>query len=135
MIVEDNQADVFLIRESIESIHLEVDFQVLRDGEQAVRLFDQIAGGLSSVCPDVVILDLNLPKIPGRDVLHHIRQSRPCAHTIVIVVTSSNSERDRDEMAQLGVSAYFRKPSDYAEFMKLGGLVKNLLAENQNTSS
>jgi DNA-binding NarL/FixJ family response regulator len=74
-----------------------------------------------------VILDINLPKKPGREVLQQMRQSPRCADAAVLVVTSSDSEKDRDEMGKFVVKGYFRKPSDYDRFMKLGGLVKELL--------
>jgi DNA-binding response OmpR family regulator len=81
--------------------------------------------------PDLVILDINLPRKSGREVLRALRQSPNCGRTPVLVVTSSDSQRDRDEMANLGASLYFRKPSDYNEFMKLGDVVKTLLAKER----
>jgi DNA-binding response OmpR family regulator len=80
-------------------------------------------------CPALIILDLNLPKKSVHEVLHRIRQTRRCANAAVLVVTSSDSERDRDEMAKLGIKDYFRKPSEYENFMKLGELVKSLLRQ------
>ncbi len=79
--------------------------------------------------PALVILDLNLPKKGGAEVLARLRRIPRCAGTSVLVFTSSNSARDRDEMASLGVRQYLRKPSDYTEYMKLGSVVKNLLEE------
>lgn len=127
LIVEDNRADVFLIRESIEKARLDADLYVVQDGEKAIRFFDQADQDPSAPCPVLVLLDINLPKKPGRDVLRHMRQSRRCAKSLVVVVSSSDSERDRAEMGNLGVNGYFCKPSDYADFMKLGELVKGLL--------
>lgn len=123
--VEDNKADVFLIREAIESA-LDAEIQVLYDGDKAIRFFDQINCDGSAPCPDLVILDINLPKKHGGHVLSHIRKSR-CAGALVLVVTSSNSAEDREEMERQGADAYFRKPSDYEEFMQLGEIVKELL--------
>lgn len=129
MIVEDSRADVFLIRESIEAAQLDVDLHVVQDGDRAIKFFDTADGDPSAPCPDLVILDINLPKRPGREVLDHMRRSRRCANALVVVVTSSNSDRDREDMARLGSRAYFRKPSEYSEFMKLGDLIKNVLSE------
>jgi DNA-binding response OmpR family regulator len=58
-----------------------------------------------------------------------MRRSRRCANALVIAVSTSDSARDREQMTELGVNGYFRKPSEYAAFMKLGDLVKGLLAE------
>jgi len=133
LIVEDNQADVFLILESIEP-RLDAILHVVHDGEKAIKFWEQAdfdpSPGLA-----LVILDINLPRKDGRDVLNAIRQSRRGASAPVLVVTSSDSERDREDMAKLGVKVYFRKPSHYAEYMKLGEIVKSLLNEIPETSS
>src|SRR5579871_2356442 len=129
LIVEDNRADAFLIRESIEKAGLDAELHFAQDGERAVRFIEQADGDLSAPCPALIILDINLPRLPGREVLLRIKQSRRCAAAPVIVVTSSNSAKDRTDMAQLGVKDYFCKPSSYAEFLKLGDSVKRFLAE------
>jgi DNA-binding response OmpR family regulator len=129
LIVEDSKADLFLIRESIEAVQLDVELDVVQDGEKAIKFFEQADRDPSAPCPVLVILDINLPKKQGRDVLLHMRQSQRCANAAVLVVTSSDSARDRDEMSRLGAKAYFRKPSEYDPFMKLGNLVKDLLDE------
>src|SRR5690242_10456320 len=116
LIVEDNRADVFLIRESIEQARLQIELHVAGDAEQAIGFLQRADRNPSAPCPALVILDINLPKRPGSEVVKHMRQTR-CGLAPVLVVTSSDSERDRDEMAKLGVRGYFRKPSDYAEFM------------------
>jgi two-component system, chemotaxis family, response regulator Rcp1 len=129
LIVEDNPADVLLIRRAIKAANLEVDLQVATDGEQAIRLFDEADNHPAAPCPDLVILDINLPKKPGGEVLYHMRQSRRSCHALVIVVSTSASARDRETMLELGANGYFRKPSEYAEFMKLGDMIKDVLGE------
>jgi chemotaxis family two-component system response regulator Rcp1 len=133
--VEDNRADVFLIRESIQIAGVDANLHVVPDGDKAIHFFELAESDPVSPCPVLVILDINLPKKQGREVLHHLRQSGRCGEAAVLVVTSSDSERDRDEMSQLGVCGYFRKPSEYEEFMKLGQLVKGLLKELASGSS
>ncbi len=128
MVAEDNLADVFLIRESIAAAQLDAHIQVLPDGEQAAQYFAELERDPAKPCPDLIVLDLNLPRRPGNEVLRQIRSARRCARTPVLIVTSSNSEEDRLEMTQLGASGYFTKPSDFGEFMKLGEYVKHLLA-------
>lgn len=127
LIVEDSRADVFLIRESIRAAKLDADIQVVQDGEKAIRVFEDADRDPSAPCPALVILDINLPKKQGREVLQALRNSRRCADALVLVVTSSNSEKDREDMAKLGARDYFCKPSAYAEFMKLGQVIKTLL--------
>ncbi|HLG99329.1 MAG TPA: response regulator [Bryobacteraceae bacterium] len=129
MIVEDNRADIFLIRESMRSANVDAEIVTVQDGEKAVRVFEEADRNPSAPCPALVILDINLPKKPGSEVLQSLRNSRRCSRASVLVVTSSNSEEDRQEMAKLGAKDYFRKPSAYGEFMKLGNLVKKLLEQ------
>jgi CheY-like chemotaxis protein len=132
LIVEDNQADVYLIRRAIEATKLPIDVHVVTDGQQAIRFFDQVAADLSEPCPDIVILDINLPKKQGGEVLKHMRSLPRCADAYVIVASTSHSERDREVMKDLGADCYFRKPSEYDEFMRLGDLIKGILAHDVN---
>lgn len=125
--MEDNEADVFLIQEAIMAKKLPMTLHVVRDGEQAMRYFDEADADVSATCPALVILDINLPKKQGSEVLKHMRRSRRCANALVIAVSTSDSARDREQMTELGANAYFRKPSEYADFMKLGDIVKGLL--------
>ena len=129
LIVEDNEADVFLIEEAIEAAKLRLSLHVVNDGDQAVRFFDRADADTAAPCPALVILDINLPKKQGRDVLKHMRGSRRCGEALVIVVSTSDSPQDRAQMKSLGANGYFRKPSAYDEFMKLGEVVKALLGE------
>ncbi len=126
--MEDNDADVFLIREAIEAMKLNLALHIVTDGEQAVRFFDQADADAAAPCPALVVLDINLPRRQGGDVLKHMRLSPRCGRALVVAVSTSESGRDRDQMMQLGANHYFRKPSDYADFMKLGEIVRDLLA-------
>jgi CheY-like chemotaxis protein len=127
LVVEDNPADVFLIREVLEEAKLSAAVHVVRDGEQAIRFFEEADNNELALRPALVILDINLPKKQGGDVLQYMRNSRKCADVPVIVVSSSELGRDREEMMKLGANRYFSKPSAFAEFMKLGDMVKELL--------
>ena len=73
-----------------------------------------------------------MPRYKGGDILRTLRASTRCADALVLVVTSSDSARDREEMDALGANGYFRKPSDFSEFMKLGQLVGELLARKDD---
>jgi two-component system, chemotaxis family, response regulator Rcp1 len=128
LIVDDNESDVFLIQEAIGATRLPLTFYVAEDGDQAVRFFDRADAHPDLPCPALIILDINLPKKQGGDVLKHMRLSRRCAAALVIAVSTSDSARDREQMRNLGADGYFRKPSEYDEFMKLGGMVKALLS-------
>ena len=97
------------------------------DGEKAMSFFEAADRDPAAPCPDVVLLDVNLPRFKGSEVLEYLRKSSRCSRCAVLVVSSSNSPRDREEMDRLGANGYFRKPSEFDEFMQLGGIVRLLL--------
>ena len=76
-----------------------------------------------------------MPRYKGGDILRRLRASSRCKDALVLVVTSSDSQRDREEMDAFGANGYFRKPSEFSEFMKLGELVRDLLAQNDTPPS
>ena len=127
LIVEDNKADLFLIREAIAGI--DADIHILMDGEQTIEFLVRVETDPNAPCPDLVLLDLNLPKRKGSDIVRAIRAGVRSRNARVLVVTSSDAERDREEMDRLGSNGYFRKPSEYAEFMKLGSIASRLFDE------
>lgn len=107
--------------------HIRADLHVITDGEEAVRWLDRTDAEAALACPSLVILDINLPKRDGGEVLQRLRQSPKCGNTVVIVVSSSNAESDREQMASLGAQHYFHKPSDLARFLKLGDMIRDAL--------
>ena len=133
LLVEDNKADVFLIREAIGSSHLSAELRVVSDGEAAIQLIDDLDANDANWCPSLFLLDLNLPKKSGLDVLRHIRQSRRCGQAAILIITSSDSESDRAKTAQLGANGYFRKPSGYDAFIQLGEVIREMLTGLRET--
>jgi DNA-binding response OmpR family regulator len=127
VLIEDSQTDVFLVREALAASGLDVDLHVLEDGEQALGLIARIDADEPIACPRLFILDLNLPKMSGLEVLARLRQSKQCANVPVLILTSSDAEKDRAESAALGAAAYFRKPSGYQAFLRVGEIVHELL--------
>ena len=75
--------------------------------------------------PELILLDLNLPRVDGAQVLSHIRQTQAYKATPVIILTSSDSPRDRETALRLGASLYFRKPTDLTSFMMLGAVIRD----------
>jgi chemotaxis family two-component system response regulator Rcp1 len=128
LIVEDSKSDVFLIRQALQKSEINAQIHVVDDGEKAVRFFDQADADPDGPCPDLILLDINMPRYKGGDILRRLRASSRCDNAMVLIVTSSDSQRDRAEMDALGANGYFRKPSEFSEFMKLGHLVRELLA-------
>ena len=129
VLVEDTEPDVFLIREALERDGLEFELEVLDDGEKAVDFIDRIDQDPAIRRPNLLLLDLNLPKKSGGQVLERVRQSPACADVPVVILTSSDSPMDKARAAQYKATEYFKKPSKWDEFMRLGPLVRDLLVE------
>jgi DNA-binding response OmpR family regulator len=98
---------------------------VVTNGERAIE-FIESAHAEHVPCPDLVLLDLNLPGKAGREVLGRMRTAR-CKQVPVVVLTSSDSQKDRDEAINLGASRYFQKPSRLSEFLKMGSIFREML--------
>jgi DNA-binding response OmpR family regulator len=126
--VEDSSADVLIIRKALIEAGLTGPLLTVRDGEQAVRFIDSVDAGTAPMIPSLVLLDLNLPRIDGREVLRYLRRSRTLAETMVVVLSSSDSEKDRLVAAEHAVKRYIRKPLDLDEFLAIGGVVRSILS-------
>jgi CheY-like chemotaxis protein len=132
LLAEDNDGDIFLVRRALEKRGVPHQLTVARNGEEALQLLERAEGGPSSEAPALILLDLNLPKIDGTQVLSRIRKTNAFSATPVIVLTSSDSPKDRESALALGANVYFRKPTDLQSFMHLGEVVERVL---QNRSS
>lgn len=128
LLVEDSTADAKLIREALREHSVNCELIHVSDGERALALIDEFDSA-DYPCPDLVILDLNLPRRPGRDVLERVRSSGRCGHVPVVVLTSSNDQRDRDDAERLGASMYIRKPSRLSDLLKLGEVFKAFVSK------
>jgi DNA-binding response OmpR family regulator len=115
-----------LVREALLEHGVEGELIVLTNGESAIE-FIRSLDAQRAECPGLVILDLNLPKRHGREVLEFIRQSASCSRAQVVILSSSDSLKDRTETTRLGASRYIRKPSRLQEFMSLGAIFKAML--------
>ncbi len=127
VLVEDAEPDVLLVREALQQSGLDFELQVFDDGEQGVDFIDTIDQNVNLHRPHLFLLDLNLPKKTGGQILERVRQSPTCGQVPVVILTSSDSQKDKAQAAYLNATGYFRKPSKLDEFMKLGPYVRDLL--------
>ena len=120
LLVEDNPDDEALTLRAFRKNNITTEVVVARDGAEALDyLFatGAYAKREATVLPQIVILDLKLPKIDGLEVLRRLRAAPQTKLLPVIILTSSNEERDRLEGYGLGANSYVRKPVDFAEFV------------------
>jgi len=128
VLVEDHDPDVFLIKEALVAHRIECEITHFRDSEEAVkRLCNGQPSELIPV-PDLILLDLNMPRIPGIEVLKCIRETARLRQVPVAILTSSHSPIDRREAAMAGATIYIRKQPVLDEFLNtVGATVSKLL--------
>jgi CheY-like chemotaxis protein len=132
LLAEDNDGDIFLVRRALEMRGVPHQLTVARNGEEALELLERAENGPSSEAPKLILLDLNLPKIDGTQVLSRLRKTSAFSGTPVIVLTSSDSPKDRESALALGANVYFRKPTDLQSFMHLGAVVEMVLKDRSS---
>ena len=139
LLVEDNPNDVELTKRALKKSNILNELIVAEDGIEALNYFfgeDSHGGCATEELPVVVLLDLNLPRVNGLDVLRRMRESEKTKFVPVIILTSSNEEKDIISSYGLGANSFVRKPvkfNDFAEAIRLLGLywlVLNLSAPN-----
>ena len=115
LLVEDNPADVELTLHALRKHNLANKVHVARDGEEALQFFFATE---TTPHPRLVLLDLKLPKVSGKEVLRRLKAEESTRAIPVVVLTSSTDERDLLESYDLGVNSYLRKPVQFAEFVE-----------------
>ncbi len=117
LLVEDNPDDVDLTIMALEQSGIMNEVKVARDGEEALRMLLGTGSQEHSKLPAVVLLDLNMPKINGLEVLKEIRSNERTRRLPVVILTSSGEERDIVQGYDLGANSYIRKPVDFENFV------------------
>jgi len=121
VVVEDNSADVFLLRHALDQHAEEYVLEVLRDGEEAIEFVHRQRSAEPQQEPCVIVLDLHLPKHDGTAVLKVIRQEPALAFVRVVALTTLASPKDEQEVRELGVQLYRAKPTLVEEWINLAG--------------
>jgi DNA-binding response OmpR family regulator len=112
LLVEDDPDHELLTIRALKKSNIANDVRVARDGEEAINLLF----GENAVHPQVILLDLKLPKVDGLEVLRRIRESETTRMLPVVILTSSDEERDVVRSYKLGVNSYIRKPVNFTDF-------------------
>lgn len=112
VLVEDNPGDVLLVRKALQEKGVAADLTCFEDGPKALTSLAQ------QEVPDLIVLDLNLPKVEGFDVLNTIRSTPKLSAVPVVILTSSESPADKQRTALLGAARYITKPSGLDDFLR-----------------
>ena len=119
LLVEDNPGDVYLTREAFELGSIAKTLTVVEDGEAALDYLFRRGAYANARVPDLVLLDLNLPKVDGRDVLATIKADPELRHIPVLILSTSNAEKDVAGAYEHHANCYLTKPSDLADYVDL----------------
>lgn len=117
LLVEDNEGDILLITEALHENGSNNTIAVTRDGWEAIQYLEKKAGFQSAKIPDLILLDINMPKMNGHEVLQHIKSSDKLKHIPVIMLTTSSMEQDIFQSYQHQASCYITKPVEVNHFL------------------
>ena len=128
LLVEDDEADIYLFEMALKHAGLNCEVTVIMDGAGALAFLRDLKNH-GEGRPDMIVLDLNLPKKSGAEVLVALRQDNDLADIPVAVVTSSSRPEDRTRIETLGVEGYFTKGFHLEDYLKIGTELKQIVLE------
>ena len=117
LLIEDNAADVRLTVEALKDARVAIRLHVARDGVEAIRMLKE--PGTTTPRPDLILLDLNLPRKDGREVLQEIKQDDALRHIPVVILSTSQAEQDILRSYRLGANAFITKPVEIDQFFEV----------------
>lgn len=125
LLVEDNLGDSRLIQESFKDLKVPNSLHIVKDGVEAIQFLKKELPFKDSVRPDIIFLDLNLPRKNGFDVLAEIKENDDLKTIPVIVLTSSKAEKDVAKAYKYHANSYVIKPNDFMDYIKLGEILED----------
>ena len=131
LLAEDSAADVGIVRIALRDQGLDHVLHVARDGEEAINFIEKADNDGKVPGPDLLLLDMHLPKYNGEQVLQCLRSTERYAQIPVVVMTSSDAPADHERAQKHAALFYFRKPSRLEEFIQLGVIVRDILQKNK----
>ena len=129
LLIEDNPGDVRLLQEAFRELHANIHLRVARDGAEGIEAVEKESVNKTHHSPDLILLDLNLPKISGHDVLARIKSNPHTRCIPVIVLTSSRAEVDVRRAYEHHANAYLRKPSSLEGLIAAAEHIKSFWME------
>jgi chemotaxis family two-component system response regulator Rcp1 len=135
LVIEDNRSDVFLLDRALKKQDIRYELVHLLNGAEALAFIRRQGAYADAAIPNLILVDLNLSKYTGEDILREIRCASHLAGVPVCVWSSSQSRRDETLLKNLGVSQFITKPSGLDQFMEIGAIIKGLLAGRGGSES
>jgi len=119
LLIEDNEGDILLTKEALSEGAIIKDIQVVKDGWEAMLYLEKIDKYSSAITPDLILLDINLPKLNGHEVLKRIKSNSHINHIPVIMLSTSSSNIDVIQCYKNQASCYITKPVDANDFSEV----------------
>lgn len=125
LLIEDNEGDILLTEEAFKEGKFSNKLTIVRDGEEAIRYLQKDEPYTNAPTPDMILLDINLPKINGKEVLRFIKNNNQLKSIPVIILTTSAAERDIDESYNRHANCYIIKPVRFDSFLSVVQSIEN----------
>jgi len=125
LLVEDNEGDILLTKEALEEAKILTSLTVVRDGKEAIDFVSRTGKYTGASLPDLVLLDVNLPKKNGHEVLQYIKGDEELKHIPVIMLTTSSSERDIKLSYNNYANSFITKPVNVNDFLSVITAMEN----------
>ena len=129
LLVEDNEGDILLTTEAFAEGKITNNISVVRDGKEAIDFLNQVGIYSTKELPDLILLDVNLPKLNGHEVLHVIKTAEKLKSIPVIMLTTSSSDTDILKAYKNHVNCFITKPIDVLDFMNIVAQIENFWIE------
>jgi two-component system, chemotaxis family, response regulator Rcp1 len=127
LVVEDNPSDVFLLDLALKKQDLRYELTHLLDGGEALAFIRRQGAYSEAAIPNLILMDLNLSKYTGEEILREIRAAEHLAGVPVCAWSSSQSRRDQSRLMDIGIARFITKPCGLDQFMEIGIIIKDLL--------
>ena len=125
LLVEDNEGDILLTKEALNQIKFHTTISVAKDGKEAIRYMEKVAPYTNAIIPDIILLDINLPKMNGHEVLQNLKTNTQFSHIPVIMLTTSSAESDVLKSYKNYANCYITKPVEVDDFLNLIKTIEN----------
>lgn len=123
LLVEDNEGDIVLTKETFLDARIKNKVSIVRDGEEAINFLNNKVANEIDLLPDLILLDINLPKIDGKEVLQYIKNNDLLKKIPVVILTTSSSETDMKAAYDYDANCFISKPVDFDKLFSVFRLI------------
>ncbi|MFK7810366.1 MAG: response regulator [Saprospiraceae bacterium] len=125
LLVEDNEADIVLTKNALKTLKLQNNLSICRNGEEALNFLNKTGEFEDAIRPDLVLMDLNMPKLNGIEALEKIKTNPEISMIPVIILSTSSAEKDVISSYKHHANSYIKKPIDFMKFLEVVQQIEN----------